>query len=345
MSLQERVPRSSEMLHDYLLSEEQLAAMYRYMLLSRRLEERMMTLNRQGRADFVIAGAGQEAAQVGAGMALKPGIDYAAPYYRDLGVMLVLGTTAREAMLNALGKRDDPNSYGRQMPSHWASADRRVLTQSSVVTTQLVHVVGVALAAKMRGDPIVTFASCGEGSTSRGDFHEALNFAAIHKLPVIFFIENNGYAISERTEKAMPVPHVADRAAAYGMQSAVVDGLDAIAVYQTVRPAVDQARRGGGPFLIEAKCFRMWAHSSDDDQRRYRPREELENWAQRDPVALFRARVEEDCLFPPEDLDAIESGVEVEVRAAAKWALDQPDPAPEDALGFVYRESEESNDG
>ncbi len=338
---QTRVPRSSEMLDDYLLSEEQLESIYRYMLLSRRLEERMMTLNRQGRADFVIAGAGQEAAQVGAGMALKAGVDYAAPYYRDLGVMLVLGMTAREAMLNALGKLDDPNSFGRQMPSHWGSARRRVLTQSSVVATQLVHAVGVALGAKMRNDPIVAFASCGEGSTSRGDFHEALNFAAIHKLPVIFFVENNGYAISERTEKEMPVPHVADRASAYGIQSAVVDGLDAIAVYQTVRPAVDQARRGGGPFLIEAKCFRMWAHSSDDDHRRYRPREELENWASRDPIALFRARVEEDCLFPPEDLDAIESGVEVEVRAAARWALDQPDPVPEDMYGFLYREGED----
>ena len=337
---QTRVPRSSEMLHDYLLSEEQLEAMYRYMLLSRRLEERMMTLNRQGRADFVIAGAGQEAAQVGAGMALKPGVDYAAPYYRDLGVVLVLGMTAREAMLNVLGKRDDPNSFGRQMTSHWGSVERRIITQSSVVATQLLHAVGVALAAKMRNDPIVAFASCGEGSTSRGDFHEALNFAAIHKLPVIFFVENNGYAISERTEKEMPVPHVADRASAYGIQGAVVDGLDAIAVYQTVRPAVDQARHGSGPFLIEAKCFRMWGHSSDDDQRRYRPREELENWSQRDPIALFRARVEEDCLFPPEDLDAIEAGVEVEVRAAAKWALDQPDPVAEDALGFVYKESD-----
>ncbi len=333
-----RAPRSREMLHDYLLSEEQLEAMYRYMLLSRRLEERMMTLNRQGRADFVIAGAGQEAAQVGAGLALKPGVDYAAPYYRDLGVMLVLGMSPREAMLNALAKRDDPNSFGRQMPSHWASVSRRVLTQSSVVATQLIHVVGVALAAKMRNDPIVAFASCGEGSTSRGDFHEALNFAAIHKLPVIFYVENNGYAISERMEKAMPLPHVVDRAAAYGIQSAVVDGLDAVAVYQTVRPAVDQARGGAGPFLIEAKCFRLWSHSSDDDQRRYRPREEIEDWTRRDPIALFRARIEEDCLFPAEDLDAIEAGVEVDVRAAAKWAFDQPDPVPGDALGFVYRE-------
>ena len=333
-----RPARSREMLDDYLLSEEQIEAMYRYMLLARRLEERMMTLNRQGRADFVIAGAGQEAAQVGAGLALKPGVDYVAPYYRDLGVMLVLGMSPREAMLNALAKRDDPNSFGRQMPSHWSSAERHVITQSSVVATQLVHVVGVALAAKMRNDPIVAFASCGEGSTSRGDFHEALNFAAIHKLPVIFYVENNGYAISERTEKEMPLPHVVDRAAAYGIQSAVVDGLDAVAVYQTVRPAVDQARRGAGPFLIEAKCFRLWSHSSDDDQRRYRPREEIEDWTQRDPVALFRARIEEDCLFPTEDLDAIEAGVEVEVRAAAQWAFDQPDPVAEDALGFVYRE-------
>ena len=327
------------MLPEYLLSEEQLEAMYRHMLLARRLDERMMTLNRQGRADFVIAGAGQEAAQVGAAMALQAGVDYVAPYYRDLGVMLVLGMSAREAMLNAFAKRDDPNSYGRQMPSHWGNAERRIVTQSSVVATQFLHVTGIALAAKMRGDPIVGFASCGEGSTSRGDFHEALNFAAIHKLPVVFYVENNGYAISERTEKEMPVPNVADRARAYRMSSAMVDGMDAIAVYQTVKPAVDLARRGGGPFLIEAKCYRLWAHSSDDDDTRYRPRAELEEWTKKDPITLFRQRVEDDGLFPKEDLDAIEREVEEEVREAVEWAQAQPDPEPEDALGFVYKEA------
>lgn len=322
----------------YQLSGRQLEDMYYYMLLARRLSERMLTLNRQGRAPFVIAGAGQEAAQVGAAMALRRGIDYAAPYYRDLAVNLVLGMTAREAMLNVLAKRDDPTSHGRQMPAHWGSTERRIVTQSSVVTTQFLHATGIALAARMQGDPTVVYASCGEGSTSRGDFHEALNFAAIKRLPVIFFVENNGFAITSRNDKEMPIAHVADRARAYGMQSAIVDGMDAVAVYQTVRPAVEQARRGGGPVLIEAKCYRLWAHSSDDDDSRYRTKAELEEWAKKDPITVFRAQVEEDQIFPAADLDAIEKRVETEVQEATEWALAQPDPSPEDALGFVYLE-------
>ncbi|MGI8927436.1 MAG: thiamine pyrophosphate-dependent dehydrogenase E1 component subunit alpha [Tepidiformaceae bacterium] len=333
-----RRARSHQTIEDYLLSEQQLEDMYYYMLLARRLNERMLALNRQGRAPFVIAGAGQEAAQVGAAMALKKGVDYLAPYYRDLGMNLVLGMSAREAMLNLLGKRDDSNSYGRQMPSHWGNTERHIVTSSSVVTTQFLHATGIALAAKMRKDPIVALTCCGEGSTSRGDFHEALNFAAIHKLPVIFYVQNNGYAITERTDKEMSVEHVADRARGYGIQSAVVDGMDCIAVYQTLRPAVDQARRGGGPYLIEAKCYRLWPHSSDDDDSRYRPKAELEEWTKKDPVTTFHGRVVSDGIFPREDLEEIEKRVEDEVREAAQWALMQPDPAPEDALGHVYKE-------
>ncbi|MGE3077237.1 MAG: thiamine pyrophosphate-dependent dehydrogenase E1 component subunit alpha [Dehalococcoidia bacterium] len=333
-----RPPRSKTTIDEYLLSEQQLEDMYYHMLLARKLNERMLALNRQGRAPFVIAGAGQEAAQVGAAMALRQGTDYLAPYYRDLGMNLVFGMTAREAMLNLLAKRDDVNSYGRQMPAHWANTPRKIVTQSSVVTTQFLHAAGIALAAKLRKDPIVVLTSCGEGSTSRGDFHEALNFSAIHKLPVIFYVENNGYAISETTEKEMPIDHVADRKRAYNIQGAVVDGMDGIAVYQTVRPAVDQARNGGGPYLIEAKCYRLWAHSSDDDDSRYRPKKELEEWAQKDPIKLFRERVESEGVFPREDLDEIEERVEEEIREAAQWALMQPDPEPEDALGFVYKE-------
>jgi len=330
--------RSKQPIEDYLLSEEQLEEMYYRMLLSRRLNERMIAMNRQGRAAFVIAGAGQEAAQVGAAMALERGVDYLAPYYRDLGMNLVFGMSAREAMLNVLGKVDDPNGGGRQMPSHWGNRERHIVTQSSVVATQFLHAAGIALGAKLRKDPVVVMATCGEGSTSRGDFHEALNFATIHRLPVIFFIENNGYAISERTDKEMATAGVAQRARGYGLRGIVVDGMDGVAVYQAVRPAVDQARRGGGPFLIEARCYRLWPHSSDDDDTRYRPRKELEEWAAKDPIKLFRERVERDGIFPREDLDAIEARVDEEVREAAAWAQQQPDPKPEDALGFVYKE-------
>lgn len=338
MTTRRRRPRSHETVAEYQLSEQQLEDMYYYMALARRLNERMIALNRQGRAPFVIAGAGQEAAQVGAAMALQPGVDYLAPYYRDLAMNLVWGMTAREAMLNVLAKKDDPNSYGRQMPSHWGNTERHIVTQSSVVATQLLHAAGIALAAKMREDPVVAMACCGEGSTSRGDFHEALNFAAIHRLPVIFYVQNNGYAITERAEKEMPLDDVADRARSYGMRSAIVDGMDVVAVYQTVRPAVNEARRGRGPFLIEAKCYRLWPHSSDDDDTRYRPKKEVEEWARQDPLKLFRDRVHADGIFPEEDLAEIDERVEEEVRDAVEWAMAQPDPEPEDALGAVYYE-------
>jgi 2-oxoisovalerate dehydrogenase E1 component alpha subunit len=324
----------------YPLTRGQLLEMHRVMVLARRLDERMMTLQRQGLAAFVIAGVGQEAAQVGAAMALRRGVDFVAPYYRDLALNLVLGMTAREAMLNALAKRDDPNSHGRQMPAHWGSRERRIVTQSSVVATQLLHAVGIALGARLQGEELVVFTSCGEGSTSRGDFHEALNFASIHRLPVIFFVENNGYAISMRTEKEMAVEHVADRGRAYRMPSAVVDGMDAVAVYQTVKAAADQARKGGGPHLIEAKCYRLWPHSSDDDDTRYRPRAELEEWAKKDPILVMRERLVADEVATEEELAALESTVEEEVREATQWALRQPDPAPKDALGFVFKEAE-----
>jgi len=330
---------SSAVVPEYLLTREQLESMYSTMVLARRLEERMLTLQRQGQAPFVIAGVGQEAAQVGAGMALHVGTDYIAPYYRDLAMNLVFGMTAREAMLNALAKIDDPNSFGRQMPAHWGNRGRHIVTQSSVVATQLVHATGIALAAKLSNDPIVVLTSCGEGSTSRGDFHEALNFAAIHKLPVIFFIENNGYAITEKTEKAMATENAADRAAGYGLRGQVVDGMDVVAVYHTVKAVADEARRGKGPYLIEAKCYRLWPHSSDDDDTRYRPKAELEEWTKKDPITVFRDQLIEDAVFTEEELAAIDANTVEHVRDATQWALAQPDPKPEDALGFVFKES------
>lgn len=330
---------STELIPDYHLTRPQLQTMYRYMMLARRLEERMLTLQRQGQAPFIIAGVGQEAAQVGAGMALKIGTDYIAPYYRDLAMNLVFGMTAREAMLNALAKIDDPNSFGRQMPSHWGHRERHVLTQSSVVATQLLHAAGLALGAKLRNDPIVILTSCGEGSTSRGDFHEAMNFAAIHKLPVIFFIENNGYAITQVTKKAMATEHVADRAAGYGLRGQVVDGMDVVAVYHTVKAVVEEARRGNGPYLIEAKCYRLWPHSSDDDDTRYRPKAELEEWAKKDPINVFRDQLLQDGVFTEDELGKIDAEIVEEVRDATQWALAQPDPKPEDALGFVFKEA------
>ena len=312
--------------------------MYREMLLAREINNRMLTLNRQGRAAFAVTGTGHEAAQVGSAQAIKPGVDWVLPYYRDTGVMVVLGMTAEEILLGLFAKADDPSSGGRQMPSHWSYPEQRVVTRSSVIAANLPHAAGIAYASKLRGLDEVTIAYFGEGATAQGDFHEAVNFAAIHELPVIFFCENNGYAISESIEKQMSVRHVAERARGYDIRAATVDGNDVLAVYQEMRWSVEEMRRGHGPKLIEAKTYRLVPHTSSDDDRRYRPRAEVEEWARNDPIDRFRARlIETDALTAPEaEQWAVE--VRLEVDRAVEAAEAAPDPTPESALRHVFYE-------
>jgi len=321
------------------LSTAQLLEMYTQMVQARRIADRMFVLQRQGRAPFVIAGQGQEACQIGAGFALKRGTDWLFPYYRDLGTCLAFGMTPIELFLNFFAKRGDPNSHGIQMAAHWSKASVRIVSGSSPVTTQLLHAVGTALAAKLRKKKEVCLASLGEGSTAQGDFHEALNFASIHKLPVVFYVENNGYAISQPAWKEYAVANVADRAPAYGMRGQVVDGNDVLAVYQTVKWAVDEARRGHGPALIEAKTYRIVPHSSDDDDRRYRSRKELGDWMKKDPIDRFRKYLLEEGVLIELKVTEIEEQVTAEIQAAIAAADAAPDPAPEDALLHVYAEA------
>jgi 2-oxoisovalerate dehydrogenase E1 component alpha subunit len=318
------------------LSNAQLIEMYTRMVQSRRIADRMLVLQRQGRAPFVISGQGQEASQVGAGYAIKRGTDWLFPYYRDLGMCLTVGMTPTELFLNFFAKRGDPNSHGIQMAAHWSKKETRIVSGSSPVTTQLLHAVGAALAAKLRKKKEVCLTSLGEGSTAQGDFHEALNFASIHKLAVVFYVENNGYAISQPSWKEMAVPNVADRAPAYGMRGQVVDGNDLLAVYQTVKWAVDEARRGHGPALIEAKTYRIVPHSSDDDDRRYRTRKELEDWMKKDPIDRFRKYLLDEAIIDDQKVVQIDETVDAEIKAAIAAADAAPDPQPEDALLNVY---------
>lgn len=311
-------------------------AMYRDMLRSRELSDRMFALNRQGRAAFAITGQGHEAAQVGSAYAIKKGTDWVLPYYRDVGVMLSLGMSPYEVLLGLFAKADDPNSGGRQMPCHWSWPEARVVTRSSVIAANLPHAAGVAYASKLRGLKEVTVCYFGEGATSEGDFHEALNFASIHHLPVVFFCENNGYAISESSEKQMAVLHVADRAKGYNMIGQMVDGNDLLAVHQTAHWSIEECRRGRGPKLIEAKTYRLVAHTSADDDRRYRTRAELEEWIKRDPIDRFRKRLfEEETLTEEEDAE-LRAETKREIAAAVEQAERAPDPAPEDALRYVF---------
>ncbi len=322
------------------LSNKALVDMYERMVLSRLLGDRMFILNRQGRAAFAIGCQGHEACQVGSASALRPGRDWVLPYYRDIGVVLTLGMTPREIMLHFMAKAEDPNSGGRQMPNHWGSSRLRVVSGSSPVATQCVHAVGVALASKMRGERDVTVTYVGEGSTSQGDFHEAMNFAAVHKLPVIFFVENNGYAISEPVWKEMSVPNVADRAKGYDFEGITMDGNDLITVYQTMKWAVEEVRRGHGPKLVEAKTYRITPHSSDDDDRRYRSRKELQEWIRKDPIDRAKKFLLDEGLLTDEKDAALRARCAAAVQDAVEYADKAPYAEPESALRHVFYEGE-----
>ncbi|TAK59603.1 MAG: thiamine pyrophosphate-dependent dehydrogenase E1 component subunit alpha, partial [Dehalococcoidia bacterium] len=281
-----------------------------------------------------------EATQVGAAYAIKRGTDWVLPYYRDVGVMIALGMTPHDILLGLFAKAGDPSSGGRQMPSHWSWPEARVVTRSSVIAANLPHASGIAYASKLRGLKEVTIAFFGEGATSEGDFHEAVNFAAIHHLPVVFFCENNGYAISESQEKQMSVLHVADRAKGYDIIGQTVDGNDLLAVHQTAKWSIEECRRGRGPKLIEAKTYRLSPHTSSDDDRRYRTRAELEEWIKKDPIDRFRKRLmEEEDLTEAEDAE-LRAEVKKEIADAVKSAEAAPDPAPEDALRHVFFEEQ-----
>lgn len=320
------------------LDAETLRAMYRHMLRSRVLDERMWVLNRQGRAPFWISAMGHEAIQVAVGMNMDPARDWLAPYYRDLALTLVMGMTPRDHLLSALAKAEDPNSGGRQMPAHYGSRTHNIISTGSPVTTQFLHAAGIALAMRIRGEDAVCVTAIGEGGTSGGDFHEALNFAATHKLGVVFVVENNGYAISVPLEKQMPTPNVSDRAVAYGIPGVHVDGNDAIACYRSARDAVARARSGAGPTLLEAKVHRLTSHSSDDDQRRYRSAEDLEAERKQDCLPRFRTLLEDLEVLAPGDYDTMRAELVAELDEATAYAEAAPDPLPDTAMRYVYAE-------
>ncbi len=318
---------------------ERLQTMYYYMVLSRELDRRIWILNRQGKSAFVISGQGQEGVQVGAAMALDPTSDWLAPYYRDMAMVIAFGMTPREVMLGQMGRAADPSSGGRQMPSHFGHAAKRILTGSSPVSTQVVHAVGLAWSIKLQRQSGVVLTSLGEGSTNQGEFHEALNFAAVHRVPVIILVENNGYAISVPVEREMAIQDVAMRGQGYGIPSVVVRGSDPLEVYQVVKEARMRAVRGEGPTLIEAKTHRYTAHSSDDDDRSYRPREKLEEEKRDDPLVMFREWLETEKLWDSEADKALYQRVKKEVDDATEYAENSPQPEPGTLYDHVYGSS------
>lgn len=320
------------------LSDEDVLNMYETMLLARKIDERMWLLNRAGKIPFVISCQGQEAAQVGAAFALDRKEDYVLPYYRDLGVVLTFGMTAKDLMLSAFAKAEDPNSGGRQMPGHFGQKKNRIVTGSSPVTTQVPHAVGVALAGRMQKKDLVTFVTFGEGSSNQGDFHEGANFAAVHKLPVIFMCENNRYAISVPYDKQVACEKISDRAIGYGMPGETVDGNDPLEVYRAVKEAADRGRRGEGPTLIETISYRLTPHSSDDDDRSYREQEEVVEAKKNDPVLKFTHYLKSLGILSDEREKEITDGIMKVINDATEYAESAPYADPDDALKYVYAE-------
>jgi 2-oxoisovalerate dehydrogenase E1 component alpha subunit len=318
------------------LTEEKLLEMYETMLLARRIDERMWLLNRAGKIPFVISCQGQEAAQVGAAFALDKDKDYVLPYYRDTGVVLTFGMTAKELMLSAFAKAEDPNSGGRQMPGHFGKKINRIVTGSSPVTTQAPHAVGIALAGKMEGRDLVAFVTCGEGSSNQGDFHEGANFAGVHKLPVIFMVENNKYAISVPMNKQLACEKVSDRAIGYGMPGVTVDGNDPLEVFKAVKEAADRGRSGGGPTLIETISYRLTPHSSDDDDRSYREPDEVAEAKAKDPIITFGSYLKEVNVMDDNLEEKINDRIMKAVNEATEYAENAPYAVPEHALNYVY---------
>jgi 2-oxoisovalerate dehydrogenase E1 component alpha subunit len=330
--------RTSELAAGHGLRDDDLLRMYRLVALARAIDERMWILNRAGKAAFVISGQGHEGAQVGIVASLRPGQDWLVPYYRSIAAVLAFGMTPREILLAQYARANDPSSGGRQMPGHYGAAHRNILSVSSPVATQLLHAVGIALAAKIRGTGQVTVTELGEGSSNQGDFHEGLNFAGIHRLPVVFLVENNGYAISVPMSLQSAIPDIAARAASYGFPGVVVDGSDVLACYVAGRDAIERARHGEGPTLIEAKVTRLTAHSSDDQQTKYRSAEELTAERARDPLPRFRAQLRDAGVLDDEREAAIAADVKATVDDATDWAEAQPEPDPSTALRHVFAE-------
>ncbi len=316
---------------------DQLLHVYQTMVLSRRLDEKMLTLLKQGKGFFHIGCAGHEAAQAAVGLLSRPGHDWFSFYYRDLMMYLMLGGTAEEVLLHHLAKADDPNSGGRQMSEHFSNRERNILPISSSVGAQFLPAVGVGLALQhddMR-DAYV-YSSCGDGATSQGDFHEALNWAARAKAPVLFMVQDNGYAISVPVRDQTAGGTAFKLARGYeGLKRIHVDGTDFFAIWSAAKAAIDHIRSGEGPVCLVADMVRLLPHSSSDNHTKYKTPEELESDKREDPITQMESRLKESGLLTDALIKEIRKEIGTEVDRAAAWAIEQADPDPSTALHHV----------
>lgn len=287
------------------LKAADLVDYYTRMVQARSLDERIWALNRQGKVPIAASSQGHEAAQLGSLLAAeKDGNCFLFPYYRDLALKVAAGLTPVQVMMSFMGKAGDPYSNGRQFPLQGADLPHKIIQISNVVAAGLTQAVGYALACRMSGDDTVILVYFGDGATSQGETHEAMNFAAVQKVPVIFICENNRYAISTPQSSQMVVEEVASRAAAYGFPGFTVDGMDMIQCYEATREAITHAR-SQGPVLLEMMVERFMSHTTDDDDRRYRPEGEVERAREKDPVITLGQTLLEIGILTQKKVDAI----------------------------------------
>jgi 2-oxoisovalerate dehydrogenase E1 component len=354
--------------HSDPLTPEQLVDFYRYMYASRRVDDREIMLKRQQKIFFQVSGAGHEALQVAAAKAMRPGYDWFVPYYRDRALCLALGMSAEQMLLQAVGAAADPSSGGRQMPSHWSSAELHIVSTSSSTATQVLHAVGCAEAGRyyshfphaaekpagqssgqaadyrafrdvqFHGDEVV-LTCIGEGSTSQGEFWEALNSASNLKLPVIFCVEDNGYAISVPVEVNTPGGNISRLVKNFpNFYFAEVDGTDPEASYHAFAAAVEHCRAGKGPAFVHGHCVRVYSHSFSEDDKNYRSRAEREADAMRDPLHKLQMRLLRENILSPSELTALEQQIDEHIAAAAERAVASPLPAIASIPRHIYSE-------
>ncbi len=316
------------------LGREDQLRLYHFMKLTRMVEGRLSNLYRQGKVvGGLYSSLGQEATAVGSAYALGPD-DFMGPLIRNLGSMLVRGVQPREVMMQYMARGGSPTG-GKDGNTHFGDLARGLVAPISMLGALIPVMAGVALAGRMQGKDLVALTYIGDGGTSTGDFHEGLNFAAVQNLPLVVVAENNGYAYSTPVAMQMRVRNIASRAAGYGIPGEICDGNDVLAVYETTRRAVERARAGGGPTLIEAKTFRMRGHAEHDDAG-YVPKELFEQWKERDPIDRYEAHLLATGVATAEDLREVTAVIDRQLDAEVDFALASPPPPPDRALEGVY---------
>jgi len=322
-------------------TKKQLIDIYKLMQLSRYLDDKQLILLKQGKGFFHIGASGHEACTIAAAHCLKPAYDYAYPYYRDQAFCLAFGMSSKEILLSFLAKEDDPNSSGRQMPQHYGHKELNIVSQSSPTGTQYLQAVGAAFAIQRDNSNSVVYVSSGDGTTSQGDFHEALNWASREKAPVIFHVENNGYAISVPLSEQTSGESIYSITSGYeNLDRYTIDGTNYFESVLAFNKAIDRARKGKGPTVIESNVVRLLPHSSSDDHRKYRTEEEIEKDKLKDPIIVFENTCIKEKIIKKEEFNKIYGEIKNQVDQDAEWAELQENPNPINSMKNIYSEND-----